>query len=66
MINLLTAIDYEATYWKWLRYTAAARRLDARCPDDTRKVFTQLYRAFAREYYAVVPSPSGIRRERSL
>jgi len=47
MINLLTAIDYEATYWKWLRYTAAARRLDAQNPDDTRKVFTQLYRALA-------------------
>jgi len=50
MHNLLTALDYEVKYWKWLSCSAAARRLDARCPDDTRKVFTQLYRAFASDY----------------
>jgi hypothetical protein len=42
MINLLTAIDCEAKYLKWLRISAAARRLDARCPDDTRRVFVQM------------------------
>lgn len=50
MIDLIIALDYEVKYWKWLRCSAAARRLDARCPDDTRKVFTQLYRAFASDY----------------
>jgi len=47
MIDLLIALDIEAMYLKWLNASPAARRLDARCPDDTRKVFTQIYRAFA-------------------
>lgn len=43
MINLLTALDIEVKYWTWLRSSGAARRLDARCPDDTRRVFLQIY-----------------------
>ena len=43
MINLLTAIDYEATYWKWLHACPAAARLAFKNSADTRKVFTQIY-----------------------
>jgi hypothetical protein len=39
-------IDLEAKYLRWLAACPAARRLDAQNPDDTRKVFAQLYRAF--------------------
>ena len=44
---MIDPIDIEVKYWKWLRFSGAARRLDARCPDDTRKVFTHLYRALS-------------------
>lgn len=42
MINLLTAIDCEAKYLKWLRISAAASRLAAKNPADTRRVFVQI------------------------
>ena len=44
---MIDPIDIEAKYLRWLSACPAARRLDAQNPDDTRKVFTQLYRALA-------------------
>ena len=43
---MIDPIDIEAKYLRWLSACPAARRLDAQNPDDTRKVFAQLYRAF--------------------
>jgi len=43
MINLLTALDIEAKYRKWLEVSSAARRLEAHNAYDTRMVFMQIW-----------------------
>jgi hypothetical protein len=47
MIDLIIALDIEVKYSKWLNACPAACRLNIWAPADTRKVFTQIYRAFA-------------------
>ena len=47
MINLLTALDIEAKYLKWLEDSPAASRLAAHNACDTRKVFMQIYHALS-------------------
>ena len=42
MINLLTALEIEAKYLKWLEVSAAASRLAAKNSADTRRVFVQI------------------------
>ena len=59
MIDLLTALEIEAKYLKWLEVSAAASRLAAHNAYDTRRVFMQLWVALNPEYL-------DTRRERSL
>ena len=46
MLNLLVIIDLEVKYQRWLRADAAARRLDAQSPEDMRRLFTYIWRAY--------------------
>ena len=50
MINLLTALEIEAKYLKWLEVSAAASRLAAHNAYDTRRVFMQIWIALNPEY----------------
>jgi hypothetical protein len=47
MIDLIIAVDCEAKYRRWLAADISAHTLDDLAPLSTRRVFTELYRAFA-------------------
>jgi len=47
MIDLIIAVDCEAKYRRWIAADISAHTLDDLAPLSTRRVFTQLYRAFA-------------------